>query len=162
MIDIDESTLDEALALNNQFATELSWQTPESFRALIGAAYFARWTAGREGFLIAFTEGAAYDSQNYRWFATRHDRFVYIDRVVVRPAARGAGHARMLYAALFEAMRASGHRLVGCEVNLEPPNPASDAFHARLGFREAGTAAIDGDAKVVRYLVRDVDAVSGS
>ena len=159
MIDIDASTLEEALALNNRFATELSWQTPESFRALIDMAFFARWTAGREGFLIAFSEGAAYDSQNYRWFAARHERFIYIDRVVVRPEARGAGHARALYAALFATMGSSGHRRVGCEVNLEPPNPASDAFHERLGFREAGHAAIDGTAKVVRYLMREIDPV---
>ena len=29
----------------------------------------------------------------------------------------------------------AGHDRVVCEVNLDPPNPGSDAFHERLGFR---------------------------
>jgi predicted GNAT superfamily acetyltransferase len=41
-----------------------------------------------------------------------------------------------------------------CEVNLDPPNPASDAFHAALGFAEVGTAVIDNGDKTVRYLSR--------
>ena len=43
---------------------------------------------------------------------------------------------------------------VVCEVNREPPNPASDAFHAALGFSEVGLAAIHGGSKTVRYLAR--------
>jgi predicted GNAT superfamily acetyltransferase len=39
-------------------------------------------------------------------------------------------------------------------VNTEPPNPASDAFHARLGFVEVGRAVLPGGAKAVRYLRR--------
>ena len=34
------------------------------------------------------------------------------------------------------------------------PNPASDAFHAALGFSEVGGGAIHGGAKTVRYLTR--------
>jgi predicted GNAT superfamily acetyltransferase len=44
-------------------------------------------------------------------------------------------------------------RLV-CEVNSNPPNPASDAFHAALGFAEVGSASILDDSKIVRYLQR--------
>ena len=149
---IDDNSLAEALALNNRFATELSFQTRESFAALVRNAYFAAWTEGREGFLIAFTEGANYAGANFRWFQTRHERFVYVDRLVVKPEARGAGHARQLYAALFAQMDRDARRLVTCEVNSDPPNPASEAFHARLGFRPVGEALIDGGAKTVTYL----------
>ena len=51
---------------------------------------------------------------------------------------------------------ARGHERVVCEVNREPPNPASDAFHATLGFSEVGAAAIHGGSKTVRYLAREL------
>jgi hypothetical protein len=44
--------------------------------------------------------------------------------------------------------------MIGCEVNSDPPNPASDAFHERLGFAEVGRAALPGGTKLVRYLSR--------
>jgi predicted GNAT superfamily acetyltransferase len=33
-----------------------------------------------------------------------------------------------------------------------PPNPASDAFHAALGFVEVGTASVHDGSRTVRYL----------
>jgi hypothetical protein len=107
-----------------------------------------------DAFLLAFDQDAAYDSPNFLWFRERFPRFVYVDRVVVGPAARGRGLARRLYDELFAAAAAAGHERVVCEVNLDPPNPGSDAFHARQGFAEIGAAAIHGGAKTVRYLER--------
>ncbi len=52
----------------------------------------------------------------------------------MRAEARGRGVARALYEAVFADARAAGLPLVCCEVNVEPPNPVSDAFHAALGF----------------------------
>ncbi len=69
--------------------------------------------------------------------------------MVVAPAARGSGHARALYDALAATL---GGPLV-CEVSTDPPNPGSDAFHARLGFAEMGRARL-GPGKAVRYLIR--------
>jgi hypothetical protein len=40
----------------------------------------------------------------------------------------------------------------GLDVNLNPPNPGSDAFHAKLGFKEVGQAVLYGGAKTVRYM----------
>jgi predicted GNAT superfamily acetyltransferase len=42
--------------------------------------------------------------------------------------------------------------VVCCEVNSDPPNPLSDAFHAALGFREVGRAFLPDRGKSVRYL----------
>jgi uncharacterized protein len=139
------------LALNNAHAAELSWLTPARFSQLLGRAFHARQIGDGDAFLLAFDQDADYDSPNYLWFRARYPRFVYIDRVAVAPSARGRGHARRLYAALVEAAAAEGHDLVVCEVNAEPPNPASDAFHAALGFGEVGRAAIHGGSKTVRY-----------
>jgi predicted GNAT superfamily acetyltransferase len=41
---------------------------------------------------------------------------------------------------------------VVCEVNIEPPNLLSDAFHAAMGFDGVGQAAIHNGTKTVRYL----------
>lgn len=96
-------------------------------------------TDGRlSGFLLAFAEAAEYDSPNYRWFAGRHARFVYIDRVVVASHAQGLGIGRQLYTDLFAFARAQAYPLVTCEFDLDPPNPVSAAFHCRFGFTEIG------------------------
>ncbi len=140
------------LALNNAHATELSWLDPERLAALLGQAFYARQIGAGAAFLLAFDEKAGYDSPNYLWFRARYPRFVYVDRVVVEPAARGHGHARRLYADLIARAADAGHSILVCEVNSDPPNPASDAFHAALGFTEVGAASIHAVSKTVRYL----------
>ncbi|WP_082765208.1 GNAT family N-acetyltransferase [Phenylobacterium sp. CCH12-B4] len=143
------------LALNNAHARELSWLTADRLAALVGEAFAARRVGLADALLIAFDQDAAYDSPNFLWFRDRYDRFVYVDRIVVAEAARGRGLARALYLDLFAAAKAAGHARVVCEVNADPPNPASDAFHAALGFVEVGTAAFEG-GKAVRYFERAV------
>ncbi len=105
---------------------------------------------------MAFDQDADYDSPNYLWFRARYPRFVYVDRIVVAPAMRQRGLANRLYEDLFQAAIAAGHDRVVCEVHSDPPNPASDAFHAALGFTEVGHAEIQGGAKTVRYLARSL------
>ena len=144
------------LALNNLHAAELSWLEPEWLSKLLGLASHARRIGSIEAFLITFDQDAAYDSPNFLWFRERYPRFVYVDRVAVSASARGRGHARRLYEDLFARAKAGGHTLVTCEVNADPPNPASDAFHAALGFGEVGSAAIHGGAKSVRYYAKSL------
>jgi hypothetical protein len=64
----------------------------------------------------------------------------------------GTGCARRLYRDLFEHAAEAGHERVVCEVNSSPPNPASDAFHAALGFVEVGTASVYDGSRTVQYL----------
>lgn len=151
---------DEAaiLALNNEHAAELSWLEPERLSYLLGEAFYARRIGDLEAFIMTFDQDASYDSPNFVWFRERYPRFVYVDRVVVAAQARGRGHARRLYQDLFDHVAAAGHTLVTCEVNIDPPNPASDAFHAALGFAEVGDAVIHGGKKAVRYYVRQIAA----
>ena len=144
------------LALNNAHALELSWLEPGELFALLGQAFYARRVGKLDAFLLAFDQGAVYDSPNYLWFRQHYARFVYVDRVVVAPAARGRGLARLLYEDLFRSAKVAGHDVVVCEVNMEPPNPASDALHAALGFEQVGWAKIHDGKKTVRYLSRAV------
>ncbi len=142
------------LALNNEHAAELSWLEPERLSELLGEAFHARRIGALEAFIMTFDQNARYDSPNFLWFRERYPRFVYVDRVVVAAEARGRGHARRLYQDLFDHAAHAGHKVVTCEVNADPPNPASDAFHAALGFGEIGSAAIHGGKKTVRYYAR--------
>ncbi len=148
---------DALLALNNAHATELSWLAPERLTHLVRQAFCARRVGQIDAFLLAFDQDADYDSPNFLWFRGRYPRFVYVDRIVVAARSRGRGLARLLYRDLFAEAAREGHVRVVCEVNSQPPNPASDAFHAGLGFVEVGAAAIDGGAKTVRYLLRSLD-----
>lgn len=142
------------LALNNEHAAELSWLEPDRLSFLIRAAFHARRIGKLEAFLLAFDQAADYDSLNFLWFRERYLRFVYVDRIAVAKSARGRGHARRLYEDLFARAAEAGHDIVVAEVNADPPNPASDAFHAALGFREVGSAVIHGGKKAVRYYLR--------
>ena len=156
--DISPADLPAILALNNEHAAELSWLEPQRLSYLLGQSFHTRRIGRLEAFIMTFDQDAHYDSPNFLWFRERHPRFVYVDRVVVAGFARGRGHARRLYQDLFDRAAQAGHSIVTCEVNAKPPNPASDAFHAALGFVEAGGAAIHGGAKSVRYFTRDIAA----
>jgi len=140
------------LNLNNAHEVELSRLDREGLRRLLDQAYYARRIGLVEAFLISFDQGADYAGVNFRWFRERYERFVYIDRIVVAPEARARGHGRRLYADLIDFARRDGHDRIVCEVNSEPPNPGSDAFHASFGFQQVGAASIHGGAKTVRYL----------
>jgi predicted GNAT superfamily acetyltransferase len=146
------------LALNNAHAVELSWLEPERLRHLVAQTFLARRIGAVDAFLLAFDQDAAYDSPNFLWFRSRYLRFVYVDRIVVAGHARGQGHARRLYRELFEQARRAGHERIVCEVNASPPNPASRAFHADLGFVEVGTGLVGGGSKTVSYLLRQLTA----
>ena len=144
------------LALNNANAAETSMLDLAELNDLVEQACYARGIGeGHDGFLIAVDQNAVYHSPNYQWFRKRHERFLYIDRIVISEAARGQGLARQLYEDLFETGRRLAHRLVGCEVNFDPPNPVSDAFHVALGFQAVGKAT-DAGGKTVRYYERAI------
>jgi predicted GNAT superfamily acetyltransferase len=139
--DARAADFDPILALNEASVSLLSPLSPERLTDLHAQAALHR-VVEREGevigFLLAFREGAAYDSPNYRWFAERYPRFLYVDRVVVADAARGHGVGALLYRDMFEFAAASAAGLVTCEFDVDPPNPASERFHARFGFHEVG------------------------
>ncbi len=91
------------------------------------------------GFTIVLPSGSAYDSVNYRWFSERFDRFAYLDRVAFTEAFRGRGLGRALYREVDRHLVDLGHDRLTLEVNADPPNEPSLAFHRRLGFEEVGT-----------------------
>ncbi|HEY5085192.1 MAG TPA: GNAT family N-acetyltransferase [Rhizomicrobium sp.] len=146
---------DALLALNNGFAAELSLLDSGKARHLVRHAFMAR-AIGDEALLIAFDQNAPYDNHNFRWFKERYDRFVYIDRLVVAPRRQGGGWAKLLYVSLFARALERGHANVTCEINVDPPNLGSEAFHAGLGFEAVGQAILPEARKTVRYFCRRI------
>ena len=147
-------TIDNMLALNAMHEKQTSPLERASLEAMLAAAFW--WEAPGEApdaLLIAFDQGADYDSPNFGWFKSRHARFVYIDRIVVARRAQGRGLARRLYETLCDSAHTAGHDRIVCEINLEPANPGSIAFHDKLGFAEVGQARL-ANGKLVSYRER--------
>ena len=105
------------------------------------------------GFVITFACGSSYDSENYHWFTDRYaDRFYYLDRIVLSDRFRRQGLGTFVYDEI-EHVAAKYARLT-LEVNLEPRNDISLAFHAARGFAEVGR--LGGETKLTSLMAKDV------
>ncbi|MCU1437899.1 MAG: family N-acetyltransferase [Naasia sp.] len=147
--------------LNNAAYPAVPVLDGDEMRALLGISGLALAAvdgAAVVGFLLAVDPGADYASENYAYFSSRAVESLYIDRVVVGAEARGRGVGRALYEATFAKAAADGRAEVTCEVNLQPPNPESLAFHERMGFRRLGEQATKGGSITVALLAAPVPA----
>ncbi|HWA00104.1 MAG TPA: GNAT family N-acetyltransferase [Caulobacterales bacterium] len=142
------------LELSRANEIETSALDASKLEALVQSSFVAV-ALPQAAYLIAFDQDAAYDSPNFQWFRARMPRFVYVDRIVVSSQERGGGIGRAFYEGVFDAAREAKHDRVVCEVNFDPPNLASDAFHEALGFQEVGQARLE-NGKGVRYLMRSL------
>jgi uncharacterized protein len=127
------------LELNEASVRELSPLDEERLEYILELAH-AALVVERDGevaaFAIAIAPGTAYDSANYRWFAERYERFLYLDRIAVGAAHRRHGLGALLYDAMEQAARPFGQMV--CDVNVEPRNDASLGFHAARGYGDIG------------------------
>lgn len=153
--ELSASDADTLLALNNAHQKETSFLSQSRWDHLVSQSYSAT-AIGTDGFLITFDQHADYDSPNFVWFQEKYDVFVYVDRIVVSAASRGQGIARTLYESLINMARADGYTRIVCEVNLDPPNLGSVAFHGQMGFVEIGRAHQKDREKTVRYLSKSI------
>jgi uncharacterized protein len=144
------------LALNNAFAVETSLLGMAALQQLIASSFHARVAGVIDAFCIALDQDAPYQNVNFDWFRRRYRRFVYIDRIVVAADAHGQGIGREIYRDLKAAARRAGHAVLCCEVNVDPPNAASDRFHQAFGFAEVGKALLAERGKTVRYLALSI------
>jgi predicted GNAT superfamily acetyltransferase len=109
-------------------------------------------------FLLAFREGADYDSTNYLWFAARYPNFLYIDRVVVAEDRRGSQLGLRLYEDVAAFAAACEVDELACEFDVLPPNPISQRFHERFGFVEVGRQSVADGKKQVSLRLLHVPA----
>jgi predicted GNAT superfamily acetyltransferase len=90
---------------------------------------------GFAGFVVTFTAGSPYDGENFAWFSGHYDDFCYLDRIAIHEDFRRRGLGSVVYD---ELEGACGHPVFALEVNLDPPNEASLAFHRARGYDEVG------------------------
>ena len=149
------SDLSRLVELNNDAVPAVPAVSEGEMAALVEAA---NWSLVAEqdgevrGMVICFDPGQDYDSENYRYFESHYPSHFYIDRIVIDEAARGMGLGALLYGEVFAEAARRGAGQVTCEVNLEPPNPASIAFHHRMGFVDVDTQATKGGSVVVQLM----------
>jgi len=133
---------DAILALNLESEALMSPMDAARLAELEAMAAYLRVSEDERGvaaFLLAFREGAAYDSPNYRWFSDRYPRFLYVDRIAVAGDRQGRGLGPAMYADLFAfAIQHEVPRVV-CEYYSLPLNLPSQRFHERAGFRQVGS-----------------------
>ena len=103
------------------------------------------------GFVLTFASGSAYDGENFAWFAERYPDFGYLDRIVLHEDFRRRGLGSRVYD---ELEAAHGAPVFTLEVNLDPPNEPSLAFHRARGYAEVGTR--DSDGHVVSLMVKQL------
>ena len=152
-------TVDDAatvLDINETNVNHLAPMDEDEFRWFVEEATLA-WgvevDAALVGFVLVLEPGLAYPSRNYAWFSERYDDFLYLDRVAIDERARRQGVGTVVYDEVERRAADRGVPLL-LEVNLEPRNDPSLAFHAGRGFEEVGTLEHDGGAKVVRLLAK--------
>lgn len=128
--------------------------TPDDVQTtLAGAPYVmtAELDGRVAGYIIGYTQADVCEGDEFAWFQAHLPRFLYIDQIAMAPEARRAGVGARLYDDAAAYAQAHALPALVCEVNLEPPNPASLRFHARLGFEQVGVlAAHDGRAVSLR------------
>ena len=85
------------------------------------------------------------------YFKNKEDKFLYIDRVVIKDAYRRRGAGSYLYDHLHELAKKEGIPLC-CEVNIMPKNQISLNFHSKKGFKEDGECHFKSHS--VKYLIK--------
>jgi uncharacterized protein len=107
-------------------------------------------------FLIALREDTAYENDNYTWFSSRFAKFLYIDRIVVGATFSGHKIGSKLYTDIFDFARSHSVKTIACEYNIDPPNPVSQAFHDKFGFRELSTQWVASGTKKVSLQTAEI------
>ena len=147
------------IALNDAEVQQTSPMDQERLHLLVGLSSFHK-VAVADGhvaaFLLAMREGAAYRNDNYNWFAARFLNFLYVDRIVVGPRFSGRKIGTKLYTTLFAYAQRHDIKRITCEYNIQPPNPASRAFHAKFGFKALGTQWVAGGTKQVSLQAAEI------
>lgn len=148
---------DFILALNAASTPAVGDMSAQDYREIATQAHrvlIAEAGGVPAGFMILIQPGSAYPSDNYGWFEEQFDNHLYIDRIAVSKAAWGAGVGRALYEEAMQIAAALDEKRLTAEVNQDPPNPESMAFHAKLGFRHLVSRTSPRLGKVVAMLER--------
>ena len=152
---LSSNTLEKLYSLNQENTPEVgSIRSTKSFGSLLEKSsinLLIKYKKQPIGFAICFRENLEYESPNYKFFNKIKQKFLYIDRVVIKSNYRRVGLGTRLYKYLDK--EASKELLpICCEVNSIPLNQISLNFHAKNGFIEVGEK--DFKDHSVKYLMK--------
>jgi len=150
--DAVENDFNHIVELNEIEQQQTSQMSLERFRLLEQISDYCKVATVEDevaGFLLAFRQGAPYESENFTWFNSRLPNFYYVDRIVVSANFSGQGLGSKLYADLFTFAASQDIKTIVCEYNIVPPNLASRHFHEKFGFKEVGTQWVANNSKQV-------------
>ena len=152
-----QSDFKRILELNQAALPAVSTLTLEALRHLCEQSIVLpiQRTGNRiDAFMIVLDQRASYQSENFLWFKSQYPQFAYVDRLVVDADRRSQGLGRALYAQAARTAHEQSLPLT-CEVNIDPPNETSMAFHYRLGFESVGEQVTEGGKKRVKMLIHN-------
>ena len=150
---ITPQDLASVLAINNEAVPAVNALTASELSDIVNISEKA-WVVDEGdkivGVLIVLGPRESYGSANYTWLNSQFTNFCYVDRIIIATSGKRKGYGKALYLALEEHAVSTGVEMLLCEVNVEPENPQSMAFHESLGWvpfqdREHGPG------KIVRY-----------
>jgi predicted GNAT superfamily acetyltransferase len=138
---LPSNTLENIYSLNQENTPEVgSIRSLESFALLLDRSSINLLISYKKqviGFVICFRENLEYESLNYKFFNGSKQKFLYIDRVVIKSDYRRMGFGTRVYKFLDE-IAAKESLPICCEVNSIPLNQISLNFHAKNGFIKVG------------------------
>ena len=150
---LSSKLLENWYSLNQGNTPEVgSLNDAESFRKLLelsSTSLLIEYKNQVIGFMICFRENSEYESLNYKYFNQNKEKFLYIDRVVIKSHYRRMGLGTRVYKYIDE-VAAKESLPICCEVNSIPLNQISFNFHAKNGFIVVGER--DFKDHSVRYL----------
>jgi predicted GNAT superfamily acetyltransferase len=156
-----DEDLSRILAINRESRPGVAALDATEFRHLLSNAAIVLVADVAElvhGYLIAFADSSSYRGEEFlRFREILESPFMYIDQVAVQAQARRRGVANRLYDQLVASGARDGIRRYCCEVNIEPPNPASMRFHTAAGFVEIGQLTVTNERRVA-LLLKQVQA----
>ena len=159
--ELKEEDQEALLVLNNASTPAVNPLTLEELKSILFIAEKC-WIEEIDGelaaALIIIGPDQPYSSDNYTWLETQFSNYCYVDRIMVDQNHKRKGFGNKLYQELEKYAECNDARTLLCEVNLEPPNPQSIAFHTRLKW-EPFFEREHGPGKKVQYFKKDIRPV---
>ena len=159
--ELTEEDLGALLVLNNASTPAVNPLTLEELKSILFLSEKC-WVVeiDRElaAAMIIIGPDQNYSSDNYTWLETQFSNYCYVDRIMVDENHKRKGFGNNLYRELEKYAERKGAHMLLCEVNLEPPNPQSIAFHSQLDW-EPFFEREHAPGKKVQYFKKNITPV---
>lgn len=147
----------DLLNMNAEFVHWLSPLDQPKLDYILQRATYQRQINQADGILLGYGHEVNYpDHKNLTWLKQHLSDFFYIDRVIIKRRAHGQGLGYALYQDVTNFAVQQGYKWIACEVNTRPNNPASHAFHLKMGFKAIGDVNYPNYDAALRYYAKPI------